>query len=243
VSSFLRRFAGLGAVLFCLAPTLEAYAAPPPVASAPAAAQAKTPPPWLRAPKKATPPLETRRGIRPERVALTLAVVAGLGVAALYARRRRQKGAPALARTPLRISDVTRVGPKAQVVVANIDGRRLLLGVTEQSVNALGWLEPEAEARESAGESAGGTTRASEIFAAGAREPVGVSRSSQGGFLKVLRSAATRVSVDEVAAPVDRAAGETRDAVQLSRRAVEREQAQIEGQAAGLLRRIKGQNP
>ena len=39
-----------------------------------------------------------------------------------------------------------RVGNKAQVVVVNVGGRKLLLGVTEAEVSRLAWLEGDLEA-------------------------------------------------------------------------------------------------
>ncbi|TFD33085.1 FliO/MopB family protein [Cryobacterium cryoconiti] len=69
------------------------------------------------------------------RVALSLAAVLGL----LWVLQRKLTKGSLGARTPNLVTVVGRqgVGQKASVVVVDIDGRRFVLGVTEQSVSVL----------------------------------------------------------------------------------------------------------
>jgi flagellar biogenesis protein FliO len=80
----------------------------------------------------------------PWRLVALGAVVLGLGGAALFQRRRRTSFARAV-RSDLTLLSTVRVGNKAQVVVVNVGGRKLLLGVTEAEVSRLGWLEGELD--------------------------------------------------------------------------------------------------
>src|SRR5262249_12583276 len=50
----------------------------------------------------------------------------------------------------LRVISAAKVGGRAQLVLAEVSGRKILLGVTDQSVNKLGWIEAEEEAEPSA---------------------------------------------------------------------------------------------
>lgn len=69
------------------------------------------------------------------RVLLSLAVVLGL---LWFMHRRVSKGVRTRgARNPITVSGRQSVGQKASVVVVDVDGRRFLLGVTEQSINVL----------------------------------------------------------------------------------------------------------
>jgi flagellar biogenesis protein FliO len=70
-----------------------------------------------------------------------------LGGTALYLRSRKNK--PAKARfAQLRVLGSTKLGGRANLVLAEVGGRKILLGVTDNSVRKLGWLEPEAEDEE-----------------------------------------------------------------------------------------------
>jgi flagellar biogenesis protein FliO len=74
-----------------------------------------------------------------------LLVLAGLGGAAFWLKRKRGgKVAPSVA-PAIRVVSSTRVGPKAHAVVANVAGRVVLLGVTDHSVQRLAWLDAPAE--------------------------------------------------------------------------------------------------
>ena len=77
------------------------------------------------------------------RVVLSLAVVLGL----LWVLQRRLSKGPGK-RTANVVTVVGRqgLGQKASVVVVDVDGRRFVLGVTEQSINVLHGGEPEPEA-------------------------------------------------------------------------------------------------
>ncbi|ANP72485.1 flagellar biosynthetic protein FliO [Cryobacterium arcticum] len=81
------------------------------------------------------------------RVVLSLAVVLGL----LWVLQRRLSRGPGK-RTANVVTVVGRqgLGQKASVVVVDVDGRRFVLGVTEQSINVLhgGEAEPEAHLAE-----------------------------------------------------------------------------------------------
>jgi len=76
------------------------------------------------------------------RVVLSLAVVLGL---LWVLQRRLSRGSGS--RTANLVSIVGRqgLGQKASVVVVDVDGRRFVLGVTEQSITVLHGSEPDAE--------------------------------------------------------------------------------------------------
>jgi flagellar biogenesis protein FliO len=67
-----------------------------------------------------------------------------LGGTALYLRSRKNK--PTKARlSQLRVLGSTKLGGRANLVLAEVAGRKILLGVTDNSVRKLGWLEAEPE--------------------------------------------------------------------------------------------------
>lgn len=72
-----------------------------------------------------------------------------LGGAALYLRSKKNK-TPKSRLSQLRVVGSTKLGGRAQLVLAEVDGRKILLGVTDSSVRKLGWLDAavEAEAEE-----------------------------------------------------------------------------------------------
>jgi len=63
-----------------------------------------------------------------------------LGGVALYLRSRKHK-APKLRLAQLRVVGSTKLGGRAQLVLAEVDGRKILLGVTDNSVRKLGWMD------------------------------------------------------------------------------------------------------
>ncbi|HEY1536653.1 MAG TPA: flagellar biosynthetic protein FliO [Polyangiaceae bacterium] len=66
-----------------------------------------------------------------------------LGGTALYLRSRKNQ--PTKARlSQLRVLGSTKLGGRASLVLAEVAGRQILLGVTDNSVRKLGWLEAEA---------------------------------------------------------------------------------------------------
>ena len=71
-----------------------------------------------------------------------------LGGCALYLRSKKGKLPKAKLGQQLRVISATKIGGRAQLVLAEVAGRKILLGVTDSSVNKLGWLESEAEEEE-----------------------------------------------------------------------------------------------
>lgn len=72
---------------------------------------------------------------------LAALVVAGLGGAAVYLKYKRGGANFLLPQSDVRVLSTTRLGGKAQLIVAEVYGRPLLLGVTEQNINELGWID------------------------------------------------------------------------------------------------------
>jgi flagellar biogenesis protein FliO len=123
-----------------LLPEVPKAPPPPKVESAP-----KAPGPWLRKTADAAAPVASgASGPSPWRMVALSVLVGGLGAAALFQRRRKTKLARAV-RSDLTVVSAARVGNKAQVVVVNVGGRKLLLGVTEAEVSHLAWLDGDAE--------------------------------------------------------------------------------------------------
>ena len=150
-------------------PAVPAIAAKP-VVTAPAPPSKAAAKPWLRS--KAPQAVASAPTTSPWRLGALGAVVAGLGAAALFQRRRRTSLARAV-RSDLTVMSAVRVGNKAQVVVVNVGGRKLLLGVTEAEVSRLAWLEGEIEAsgidteEDALASAAQGALGDSELFAPG----------------------------------------------------------------------------
>jgi flagellar biogenesis protein FliO len=70
-------------------------------------------------------------------------LVLGLAGAAIYLRFKRQTALPLTpSESRLTVLSSSRVGPKAYAVTAHVNGRVLLLGVTDHGVTNLGWLDP-----------------------------------------------------------------------------------------------------
>jgi flagellar protein FliO/FliZ len=171
-----------------------------------------------------------------------LALVATLGGVAYYARRRRQGArAPAQAKAQLRVLGSTRIGPKANAVVVEVGGKRILLGVTEHAVNNLAWLDDEASQVADEREVSSTHTSAASLSS------IPPEAAGPSGFLKLLRNAVGSNAAREVIAS-DEVARTTRDEVRLSHRepAARRERAAtafddelLEGQVMGLVKRRK----
>ena len=150
------------------APYAQAAQAPLPAPGAPSAAADPHPRPWLAAPvggpaqalsgPAASPgasPATADAGPSPIRIFAVLLFVALLGGAALFAKHAKNPMTTLLRNARmegvgLRIVDSTRIGPRAQLVVAEFNGRRFLIGVNDASIRRLAYL----------GRSAGGTTPA-----------------------------------------------------------------------------------
>ena len=67
-----------------------------------------------------------------------------LGGTALYLRSKKNKR-PLQKLAQLRVVSSTKLGGRAQLVLAEVDGRKILLGVTDSSVRKLGWLEADTQ--------------------------------------------------------------------------------------------------
>lgn len=70
-----------------------------------------------------------------------LALVVGLAGFAVWKRRQTRRSSPIAAASQIKISGVTKISPKAQLIVATVNGRSMLLGVTDASINRLMWLD------------------------------------------------------------------------------------------------------
>ena len=220
--------------------------AAPPVVQAPAAPAAAAPSPtpakpadWLRKDKPvAARTLDTKQPPSPLRLGGMLLLVATLGGVAYYAKKRKQLGKPALPKgEKLHVLGTTRVGPKASAVVVEIGGKRILLGVTENAVSTLAWLDDErdtaVEVEDNRDVPARPTTHAVDDVAA----------AGPSGFLRLLRNAVGTGA--KPPAPVDELVRSTRDEVRLSKREPARvapaETEAFEGQVMGLAKRRKEQ--
>lgn len=185
--------------------------------------------------------------------ALAVVIVAGLVGGALVLRARRGKSAPWLPAAPVRVLSTTRIGPKASLVTVDVYGRVILLGVTEETVSELGWVEggPDSKLDEANEDTETGLLSGQ---TSGDR-----SRESRSGFNQVFSSVfgggerskeRTFRGNPEVAALI--AARETRDTVSTGAyrrstaaerrtgggaRAVGDDAPRVEAQVAGLMRR------
>jgi flagellar protein FliO/FliZ len=93
-----------------------------------------------------TAPVETGGGIWTK---LGLCALIAAGAAALYMKKRSQAASPAPA---IRVSARASIGVRSELLLVDVDGHRLLLGVTPSSVRTLSVLpaEPAASEEESA---------------------------------------------------------------------------------------------
>src|SRR6478735_2641748 len=132
------------AALFGVSIALCALVAPAAHAAGAPDASPKSPT-WL-APKSAAKPPQVvagapRMGLG--RSLIALLSVSVLGGTALYLRSKKNR-APAKARiAQLRVVSAAKLGGRAQLVLAEVNGRQILLGVTDASVRKLGWMDPE----------------------------------------------------------------------------------------------------
>jgi len=249
-------------------PPAEAAPTPPAAAPAPPAPSA----PWLRpaAPAKANQApaaAPTGSGFSFGKFAALLLVV-GLGGYALYTKKKRAAQNPLKGSGGLRVVESARLGPKASLVTAVVGRRVILLGVTDQSVTKLGWLSPGAEEEGddalADGDDELGSERASSALPAAvparpvlAREaaPRAKTRPSDGSFASKLRSALGTTAPSTTDDALATSAQLTRDVVDVGRgrrrarptTTKTREQADeamidVEAQAAGLIRRLKGKS-
>jgi flagellar biogenesis protein FliO len=137
------------AALFGACLTLCALVAPAAHADGAAPAAAPKTPAWL-APKSASKPPQVGAGaprMGLGRSLIALLSVSVLGGTALYLRSKK-KNAPKARLAQLRVVGATKLGGRAQLVLAEVNGRQILLGVTDASVRKLGWMDSEAAEEE-----------------------------------------------------------------------------------------------
>ena len=107
-------------------------------------------PAWLApkgAAKKPAKPVAGGPAVGIGRSVGVLVLVSILGGAALYLRSKKNKS-PKARVSQLRVVSAAKLGGKAQLVLAEVDGRKILLGVTDSSVRKLGWLDSEVAEQE-----------------------------------------------------------------------------------------------
>lgn len=216
-----------GQVVYAQAPGHVELA--PAVVAAPAEPQRA----WL-APASPAPVATAEAGPSPWRIFSVLLFVVLVAGAALYAKQAKGGGAMAglLGKSSpsggLRIVDSARVGPRAQLVVAEFNGRRFLIGVNDTSIRRVAYLgrsgAPGAavHARAAADEGpidvpapAGGFTEAMRrALASSASQPVSPVAPPQASYPSQPHPVATTPSVPSVNA-ADLLASETRDVVDL----------------------------
>ena len=201
------------------------------VLPSPAFAQAADAPDASDAPRawmsqRGQPPLgNDRAGGSPSgaRALLGLVAMAALAGGVMFWRKKRDRAVKTeQAGLMLEVLASTRLGPKAQAVVARVGKKVVLLGVTEHSVQKLAWLDG----------------RKLTAPAAALPEPAAPvePRPQAPGFAQVIRDVLGRTPP---ARPADAAvvlAEETRDVYVPS---AERRPARIETQAAGLVARLR----
>lgn len=159
------------------------------------------------------------------RALLGLVAMAALAGGVMFWRKKRDRAVKTeQAGLMLEVLASTRLGPKAQAVVARVGKKVVLLGVTEHSVQKLAWLD--------------GRKLTAPAPAVAVAEPVApIEPPLQApGFAQVIRDVLGRTPP---ARPADAAvvlAEETRDVYVPS---AERRPARIETQAAGLVARLR----
>jgi flagellar biogenesis protein FliO len=184
-----------------------------------------------------------------------------LGGTALYLRQKKNQ-APKARLAQLRVVGSTKLAGRAQLVLAEVNGRQILLGVTDSSVKKLGWLDAEpAEQQElvpsarprlvTAGVDLAGQT--AWVAAPPAAAPAPVKRSFRDLLASAVDNLGARPEADSAALTL---AAETEDTFTRSTpRAAEPRRAQaplkngnpqmidLEGQAKGLLARLGEHRP
>jgi flagellar biogenesis protein FliO len=226
-----------------------AVVAPAPVAVAPAASSAAPGkgPSWL-APKPAPKPVATGRSAVPSlgRLLGAVLVLAGLGIALLYFKRRGP-GATKRVQAPKKLSVVssTRIGPKAHAVVISVAGRQMLLGVTDASVKRLAFIdEIEEDERELEREPARRPASQAALRGAAIAVRTVTAEPVKPGFSDLLKAAFGKR--EAAPAATDAAAilaAETQDTVggkPVAANPSNVRMLDVEGQAQGLLRRLSG---
>lgn len=242
-----RRMANVLALSACLVPFARAaHAAEPNPTAKPAAKTSAAGRAWLRdgAGASAAPANAQSSG---NAVRLSaLAVVTALLVGGVVVLKRRRGTARVVKRSDLRVVTGARVGRKAEIVVVQVSGRQLLLGVTEAHVNAIAWLdndEGEAlgiEAREPAA-----LTAALQQDARAVSPAKAASAASPRRFTEVLRTAMTQRgpagmdAASQIAAVTEDVVTHGNPGSRLAAPAGAPEIVDVEGQARGLVLRLQ----
>jgi flagellar biogenesis protein FliO len=113
----------------------------------PPAASPAPPPAWLAPPVPPSAPVGRQEAPKSSwRSILLLLVVGGIGGYAFYLRRRRHGALAVPTSTRLQVLETVRVSPRAQVVLTQVNGRLLLLGVSDRSVRRIAWMGRAPEA-------------------------------------------------------------------------------------------------
>ena len=243
--SGLRAVAVLLTAAVVTALTVPAAADEPAAAAAPSSAPAASSPPatrpWLAHPQATEIP--SRAPTAPWRPFAVVVFLGALGGAAVLARRR-WKGATATRELPrLRVLDTVRVGEKSHLVVAQVGGRNLLLGVTPHTVRRIAWLKPETTDAPAAAASQPEDESIRAGFASALRksfgyEPITAAPESEDRPKAVERAIVTQNAASLIAA-------RTRDTVDVSPRAARvtarSETAPVEAPDPAVVSMIEGQ--
>jgi flagellar biogenesis protein FliO len=99
-------------------------------------------PTWLAPKSTAKPPQAVAAAPHMSlgRSLIALVSVSILGGTALYLRSKKNR-APKTRLAQLRVVGATKLGGRAQLILAEVNGRQILLGVTDASVRKLAWLD------------------------------------------------------------------------------------------------------
>lgn len=211
-------------------------------AKANAAPVAAKQPAWLAA--RPAPKAATGKSAMPSagRMIGLVIVLGTLAVATLYLKKRNRgelKRSPAPKR--LSVLSSTRIGPKAHAVVISVNGRQMLLGVTDSSVKRLAFideLEEEREGRQYEAEprlAVPGRLVAQAAAAAAPREPA-----SSRSFAELLKTTFRKPVPPPEADAALLLAAETHDTVGGKPVVSNVRMLDVEGQAQGLIRRLSG---
>jgi len=193
-----------------------------------------------------------------------LLLMSVLGGTALYLRHKKNQ-TPKARLAQLRVVGSTKLGGRAQLVLAEVDGRKILLGVTDSSVRKLGWIDVPADAEEDAEQQAPAArprlvpagidlaARSARVVAEAAPAPASAKRSFRDLLTSAVGNLGHRPDDDSVALSI---AAETQDTFTRSTpRATEARRAEparrngnpqmidLEGQAKGLLARLGEPRP
>jgi flagellar biogenesis protein FliO len=218
--------------------------AAPVVTPAPAPAKAAAPkaaPSWLAA--KPQPKAATGKPALPStgRILGLLLVVGTLGGAALYLKRRgKPEGKRATTPQRLSVLSSTRIGPKAHAVVISVNGRQMLLGVTDSSVKRLAFIDDVADEHDEERLPAQRPTAGAARVAALAVRAAAADPAHTKSFGELLKTAFKKREPVGEADAASILAAETHDVVGGRPVTSNVRMLDVEGQAQGLVRRLSG---